>query len=105
MLTLRLLCLGAVVLGSFACSRGAKEYLDRGNKLASENKYQDAVIQYQKALQAEPQFGEATYKLALVELELHNVAEGYRQLTRAVELMPQNQDAMLKLADLSLEIY
>ena len=97
-----ILCLMLSLVG---CSRSPQVYVEMGNKFAAEHKYKDASIQYRKALQKNPNFGEAAYRLALSELEQHNAREGYRLLERAVELMPDNQEAKVKLADLALSIY
>ena len=94
-----------VLFGLAGCSRSPQVYLEKGNKFASEHNYQEASIQYRKALQKDPQFGEATYRLGLSELEQANLLEAYRLLVRAVELMPENTAAKVKLADVSLGLY
>lgn len=105
MLTFRLVILNAVLLGVVSCSRSPQVYVERGNRFAAERKYQDASIQYRKAIQKDSKFGEAFYRLALSELEQHNAREAYFALLRAVELMPDNQEAKVMLADLSLSLY
>src|SRR5256885_12142448 len=88
-----------------SCGRGPQGYLEAGNKFAAERKYKDASIQYRRAIQKNPQFGEAFYRLALSELEQQSVGDAYRYLLRAVELMPDDEAAKIKLADLSVAIY
>src|SRR5258706_9127716 len=105
MLSVRPVILGIALLGASACNRRPQAYLERGNTFAAEHKYQEASIQYKKALQKNPQFGEAVYRLALSELGLHNLPESYRLLVRAVGVMPDNDEAKVKLADLALAIY
>src|SRR5262249_3861342 len=105
MLTFRPVILSAILLGALSCARSPQVYVEKGNKLAGDHKYQDASIQYRKALQKDPLFGEAVYRLALIELETHNALEAYRLLCREVELMPYNQDAKVKLADLALVLF
>src|SRR6266403_93754 len=105
MLTFRPVILSGILLGVLSCGRSPQAYLEKGNKFAAEQKYQEASIQYRKALQKNSQLGEAVYGLALSELELKNASEGYRLLSRAVELMPDNQEAKVKLADLSLVLF
>ncbi len=66
---------------------------------------EDAAIQYRKALQKDPVFGEAYYRLGMLEFERKNPLEAYQLLSRAVELAPTNEDAKIRLADISLTIY
>jgi tetratricopeptide (TPR) repeat protein len=88
-----------------SCGRSPQVYLEKGNRFAAQRKYQDASIQYRKAIQRNAQFGEAFYQLGLSEWEQGNLSEAYRQLSRAVELMPDNDRAKVKLADLALMMY
>ncbi len=57
---------------------------------------------YRRALQKDLKFGEAYYRLGLTELKLSDYGGAAHELQRAVELQPQNVDAMTKLADLYL---
>lgn len=93
------------LLGVISCGRSPQSYLERGNKFSGDHKYQDASIQYRKAIQRDPKFGEAFYRLGLSESAEGNFPEAYRYLSRAVELMPDNQEAKIKLADLALMMY
>src|SRR6266496_5958771 len=105
LLTPRTVTLASIVLGALSCGHSPQVYVEIGNKYAAEHKYQDASIQYRKALQKDPKFGEAVYQLALSELEQQNGREGHNLLTRAVDLMPDNQEAKVKLADLNFAIF
>ena len=58
------------LIGLTGCgSRDPKVYIERGNRFYDAGKYDDAGIQYQKALQKDAKCGEAHYRLALVELK------------------------------------
>ena len=97
-----LVCLLALA----ACSRSPSHFVDAGNKFLASGKTDDAILQYKKAIQKDPNFGEAHYRLALALLKQKTKAiEAYGSLKRAVELMPDNIDAKVQLADLSLLSY
>jgi len=56
-------------------------YLEKGNKFAAERKYEDAFLQYRKAIQRDGQFGEAFYRLGLVESDQGKLREARRDLS------------------------
>jgi tetratricopeptide (TPR) repeat protein len=61
----------AIILVIFlqaGCSRGARDYLDRGNKFFEAGKYENATIQYRRAVQKDPNFGEAYLRIGLAAL-------------------------------------
>jgi len=97
------------VVGSFlfvsACVHTKHGYVAKGNDLFQAAKYDDAALNYRKALQKDPQFGEAHYRLGLVALKQDNPNQAYSALSRAVELLPNNIDAKEKLADLCMALY
>jgi len=80
-------------------------YVAKGNKLSEAGKYADASIQYRKAIQKDPKFGEAHYRLGLAALRQGDAKQAFAALTRAVELLPDNDDAKEKLGDLLLNAY
>src|SRR6185295_2790849 len=92
----------AVTLLSVGCSRGPGHYVEAGNRYASQGKIDEAALQYQKAAQKNTSFGEAYYRLGLLELKRNRSQDAFRQLSQAVHLMPDNMDARVKLAELSL---
>jgi tetratricopeptide (TPR) repeat protein len=98
LLALWLLCMAS-------CDRDPKVYVERGNKFFDAGKYNDAALQYEKALQKDPKSGEAHYRLALVELRRNKPSQAYQQLLRAVEFMPDNTDALFRLGQLALTLY
>jgi tetratricopeptide (TPR) repeat protein len=57
---------------------------------------------YRRVVQKNPRNGEAYYRWALTDLKLGAYSEALHMLRRAVELQPNNADAMTKLADLYL---
>jgi len=80
----------------------AQRQLDNANKFFAKAKYREAAIMYKRAIQKDMRFGEAYYRLSLTELKLGNYGDAMRGLRRAVELQPNNSDAVTKLADLYL---
>lgn len=76
--------------------------LDNANKFFAKGKYREAALMYRRSLQKDMRFGEAYYRLALTEMKLGDYSSAMRSLRRAVELQPNNTDAITKLADLYL---
>jgi tetratricopeptide (TPR) repeat protein len=87
-----------------ACT-SKQSYLARGNQLFEAGKYADASINYRKAIQKDPRFGEAYYRLGLTALKQGDANQAYMAFTQAVELLPDNDDAKEKLGDLCLSAY
>ena len=80
----------------------AQRYVENGNKFFEKEKYKEASIMYRRALQKDKRYGEAWYRLGLTDLKLAAYQGAYGDLIRAVELLPDNTDAAVKLADLEL---
>src|ERR1700724_4124681 len=83
-------CLLLVVV-STSCSRDPNvikaRYLQNGNKYFERGKYKEASIMYRTALQQDPKFGEAYYRLALTELKMEQPVAAVGSLRRAVDLL------------------
>jgi tetratricopeptide (TPR) repeat protein len=92
-----------------ACNRdpnvAKKRYVENGNKYFEKGKYKEAVIMYRNALKRDAKYGEAYYRAALAELRLQRYGEAVRDLQRAVELQPENLDALNRLSNLYLNAY
>ncbi len=100
-------------LALVSCNRDPQylkqKYLDSGNKYYQQKRYKEANIYYRKAIEADRRFGEAYYRLALVDLDLQQPPNAYQMLRRAYELLgtqkpgsPELNDATLKLAEIML---
>jgi predicted Zn-dependent protease len=74
-----------------------EEYLRRGRRFVAEGKYEDAALQYQKALQKDSRYGEAYFRYGQLEMQLHKTADAVYALTRAAELMPSSKEAKIEL--------
>ncbi len=58
---------------------------------------------YKRALQKDLRCGECYYRLSLTEIKLSNYGDAVKWLRRAVELQPNNTDAITKLADFYMQ--
>jgi Tfp pilus assembly protein PilF len=75
--------------------QSAQEYFDKG-----ENR--EAMIQYMNAVQLDPQSAEAHYGLAQVHLRQGAWTSAFSELTRTIELQPENLKAQIDLGNLQL---
>src|SRR5947208_12348926 len=71
---------------SAACGSSPNVYVERGNKFVEAGKFDDAVLQYQKAIQKSSTFGDAYYRLGLAELKRNQPVPAYRNFRRAIEI-------------------
>jgi Tfp pilus assembly protein PilF len=81
------------------------QHLDRAMSYVEKGQYQEAIIEYRNVVQADPNDGDAHYRLALIHLKLGGLANlqaAFSELSRALELDKTNQDAQLKLGELYL---
>jgi tetratricopeptide (TPR) repeat protein len=102
---LRLLLVGFLIPVLFAgCNRDPnvrkQKFLESGNRYRDQGKIREAAIQYANALQLDPRFGEAHYQLGEAYLKLKDYNRAYAELSRTVDLTPDNYPARVDLADL-----
>jgi len=71
----------------------AKEALDKGNQHAAKSKYPEAIIEYRRAVQADPRLGEARLQLAYAYASTGDGLNALREYVRAADLMPENKEA------------
>jgi tetratricopeptide (TPR) repeat protein len=83
----------------------ARKYVDRGNKYFAQRKYKEASILYRRALNKDLRSPDAWYRLGLVNTKLGGLPEARKDFSRAMELNPANQDAVVQLGDLDLAFY
>jgi tetratricopeptide (TPR) repeat protein len=79
-------------------------YIEKGNKLLEAHQYEAAILLFRKAIQKDPNNGEAYYRLGLAEMAGNHGLDAYEPLLHAVQLMPKNEPAKVKLADLTLAL-
>jgi tetratricopeptide (TPR) repeat protein len=93
-----------VLLTITACST-KRGYVEKGNVLFQQGKYEDAAINYRKAIQKDPNYGEAYYRLGLDAGKQNKPLDAYNALLRASQLLPTNIEVKAKFAELCLEYY
>jgi tetratricopeptide (TPR) repeat protein len=87
------------------CRSDPKSYVDKGNKYYDRGKYKEASIMYRKALNKDMRYGEAWYRLGLTNMKQTIYPEARRDFSRAMEIDPNNTDAIVKLGDIDLMYY
>ena len=87
--------------GNFGTSK--EQYVQRGNEFFDKNQLADATLNYRNALQKDPAYAEAYYRLGLVLSKDAKVTDALTTLEKAVDLKPDHEAARLALAKLYLE--
>src|ERR1051326_7932410 len=101
-LAVLLLCLCACGASPDVAKRN---YVAKGDRYSAEGKHAEAALNYKKAIRKDANYGEAYYKLGLAELGKQDYREAFQAFYRATELLPDNTDAKIKLADMCLSFY
>jgi len=98
-------CVTAVSLATvIACSRDAnvrkQKYLESGKRYFSRGNYRAAAIQFTNATRIDPNFGEGHDLLAQSYLKMEDWSDAYQELSRTIELQPDNYRAQVDLIKL-----
>jgi tetratricopeptide (TPR) repeat protein len=101
----RLLMIVCLIAGALTgCSRDPnvrkQKYLESGDRYFAKEKYREAAIQYANAIQVDGRFAAAHYRLAETYLKLGDSGRAFQELSRTVELSPDDYRAHLDLANL-----
>src|SRR5271157_708550 len=102
-----LLC-ALLLLSSCKATREAQKqhYYKEGMELYAHAKYREASLAFRKAIQKDSEFGEAYYHLGLAELHPDgDLPRAVTALRRAAVLLPYQEDAKIKLAEIYLQSY
>lgn len=93
------LVLGVLLTG---CSKekAREKYLASGQRYYDKGQYGDAAIQFQNAIQEDPNYSEAYYKKALAAIKLGAWQDAYQGLQTTLRLNPDNYAARLDMAKL-----
>lgn len=83
----------------------ATRYVASGNRYFSRGQYREASILYRRAIAKDQRSPDAWYRLGLVNAKLGELPEARRDFSRAMELNPDNTDAIVQLGDLDLAFY
>ena len=99
-------CLLAVsIIVLFGCGATPQARVERGNRYFDSGKFDDAAIQYRKALQKSPDMGDAHYRLGLTELKRNNLVAAFQELRQANDRMPGNSTVAAQFGQLVLGLY
>src|ERR1700732_4213157 len=90
---------------SASCGFTARRAFDRGTKLCERGQYSEASIEFRRAIQKDPKFGEAYLKLGLTELKQGSTEAAADALQHAVALMPERAESKAELAQLYINSY
>jgi tetratricopeptide (TPR) repeat protein len=88
-----------------SCGFTARRAFDRGTKLYEKGQYAEASIEFRRAVQKDPKFGEAYLKLGLTELKHANPEAAADALRHAVALLPDRVEPKAELAQIYIDSY
>jgi tetratricopeptide (TPR) repeat protein len=95
-----------LALSGVGCSKdrevAKREYLASGDAYFEQKQYAEAVVEYRNAIQQDPQFGQARFKLAESYNLLNQQSDAYPEYIRAADLMPDNLEAQVQAARMLL---
>jgi len=100
---LSILLLLAATLGLLPACRStarAREHVEKGNQYFAQKQFSSAQDEYQQAIQINPDFADAYYRLGLLQIQQEYPTAARQSLEHAVDLDPKNLDAHLRLGDL-----
>src|SRR5579863_8581324 len=104
---LKAFLLAAFLLGACGLNPAVmrQRYVKSGNKYYERGRYKEAALLYQHALDEDMRYGEAWYRMGLVDLKLGQDDAARGAFSRAVDLDPNNMDAMVHLAEMDIAVY
>ena len=106
MITLRLAVTVVAALALMGCKTDPKEaaqnYLEKGNQQLARQQYPEAIIEYRRAVQADPRLGPARLQLARAYASSGDGPNALREYARAAELMPEDDEAQIKAGNFML---
>lgn len=99
-----LLCLLSCL--SYGCSQDEqkRKALASGDSYAASGKYNEAIIQYRRAIQIDSKDGQVRLRLARTYLKNGDSVEGLREMLRASDLLPGDVATQLALGNLLLGV-
>src|SRR5688572_26740815 len=80
----------------------AREHLEKGNRQFAQQKFPEAIIEYRRAIQADPRLGPARLQLATAYASTGDGSNALKEYARAAELMPDDEDAQIKAGNFML---
>ncbi len=88
-----------------ACGFTARRAFDRATKLYEKGQYAEASIEFRRAIQKDPKFGEAYLMLGRTALKQGSAQAAADALQHAVALMPDRAEPKAELAELYVNSY
>jgi tetratricopeptide (TPR) repeat protein len=86
------------------CSRDPnvrkQKYFESGQRYFEKGKYREAAIQFGNAIQVDGHFAEAHYQLAQTYLRMQDAMHAYQELTRTLQLEPDNYKAQIDITNM-----
>src|SRR5580765_746244 len=92
----------AAVFGAGCRRSSSTEHVERGKSYFEQARYQNAILEYRMALQADPKLGDVRLKLGDAYLRANEPANGLREYIRAADLLPNSVDAQVKAGQMLL---
>src|SRR5690242_884937 len=71
----------------------ARTYFEKGNQQFQQQKFPEAIIEYRRAIQADPRLGPARLQLATAYATTGDGPNALREYARAAELLPDDDEA------------
>src|SRR6266481_9006629 len=87
-----LLVVGLLVVAGCSRSPEARKarHLERGDKYAAQEQYQEAILEYRNVLRIDPANERAIRQLGLAHYQLGELGQAFRYLLKAEEQAPDN---------------
>ena len=97
--------LSVLLLTSSCSSLSAESLLKQGEQLVAKGDYDSAILLFRQVLKRQPKNGEANFLLSQALRETAQTRQAREHLIRAVELLPNRKDVLVKLAELTYQTY
>lgn len=101
-----LVILASALAAATACERNdnslKNQFVRSGDAYAAKKRYAEAIIEYRRAVQIDPKFGTARYKLAEAYAATDDTLNALGEYVRAADVMPENEELQLKAGNLLL---
>jgi tetratricopeptide (TPR) repeat protein len=87
-----------LALAGCANQEAAQEHFDKGNELAKAQQFEQAIVEFQAALDEDPEFTSAMVNMGVAYYQLARLDEAIAQYEKAIELEPEDADIHSNLA-------
>ena len=99
-----ILAVGFLVYSSWTMPRTAGDFFESGQSYYSENRHQEAIIQFLNSLERDPEHRDSRYFLALSHMHLQEARSAVGQMLALLEDYPDDIPANLQLGEIYLVI-